>query len=88
VFTEARRLGLPVVLITDNLDSKLARFADVIVPARRGRTERMALHSVTLMALEALVLGLAASNRTGAMAALERLNELRESVAGKRLDVG
>jgi DNA-binding MurR/RpiR family transcriptional regulator len=88
VFAEARRLGLPIVLITDSLDSKLARFADVIVPARRGRAERVALHSATLVVLEALVLGLAASNRVGAMAALERLNELRESVAGKRVDVG
>ena len=88
VFTEARRLGLPVVLITDSLDSKLARFADVIVPARRGRAERVALHSATLVVLEALVLGLAASNRAGAMATLERLNELRESVAGKSVSVG
>jgi DNA-binding MurR/RpiR family transcriptional regulator len=88
VFTEARRLGLPVVLITDSLDSKLARFADVIVPARRGRAERVALHSATLVVLEALVLGLAASNRAGAMATLERLNALRESVAGKRVSVG
>jgi DNA-binding MurR/RpiR family transcriptional regulator len=85
VFTEARRLGLPVVLITDSLDSKLARFADVIVPARRGRAERVALHSATLVVLEALVLGLAVSNRAGAMVALERLNDLRELVAGKRV---
>lgn len=84
VFAEARRLGLPVVLITDSLDSRLARFADVIVPARRGRAERVALHSATLVVLEALVLGLAASNRAGAMAALERLNDLRALVAGKR----
>lgn len=88
VFAEARRLGLPVVLVTDSLASKLARFADVLVPARRGRAERVALHGATLVVLEAVVLGLAAANRTGAMAALERLNELRCTVGGKRVDVG
>jgi DNA-binding MurR/RpiR family transcriptional regulator len=87
VFTEARRLGLPVILVTDSLDSKLGRFADVIVAARRGRAARVALHGATLVVLEAVVLGLAASNRTGAMATLERLNDLREAIAGKRADV-
>jgi DNA-binding MurR/RpiR family transcriptional regulator len=88
VFDEARRQGLPVVLVTDGLDSKLARFADVIVPARRGRAERVALHGATLVVLEAIVMGLAASNRAGAVASLERLNELREALVGKRVDVG
>jgi DNA-binding MurR/RpiR family transcriptional regulator len=88
VFAEARRLGLPVVLVTDSLASKLARFADVIVPARRGRAERVALHGATLVVLEAVVLGLAAANRTAAVAALERHNELRCTVGGKRVDIG
>jgi hypothetical protein len=51
-------------------------------------TSRVALHGATLVVLEALVLGLAATNRTVAVAALERLNELRESVSGRRADVG
>jgi DNA-binding MurR/RpiR family transcriptional regulator len=87
-FGEARRQGLPVVLITDSADSRLARYADVLVPAPRGRAERVALHGATMVVLEAIVMGLAASDRVGAVAALERLNELREAVAGRRLDVG
>ena len=88
VFTEAHRLGIPVVLITDSENSKLARFADVVVPARRGRAERVALHGATLVVLEAVILGLAASNRAAAVATLERLNDLREAVTGKRVDAG
>ncbi len=82
VFQEARRLRMPVVLITDTADSKLARHADVIVPVRRGRTTHTALHGTTLVALEALILGLAASNSEGAVQTLEHLNALRSAVAG------
>jgi DNA-binding MurR/RpiR family transcriptional regulator len=88
VFAEARRLALPLVLVTDSLEQRLARQADVVVPARRGRTRRVALHGATLVALEAIALGLAASRGDLALAALERLNDLRAAVAGGRLDAG
>lgn len=80
VFAEARRLSLPIVLVTDSLDRKLARSATVILPARRGRAERVALHGATLVCLEALVLGLASADKSGTVSALERLHRLREAV--------
>jgi DNA-binding MurR/RpiR family transcriptional regulator len=88
VFQEARRLALPIVLVTDSAQSRLARSADVVVTVRRGRTSHVALHGTTLVALEAVILGLVACNREGTVAALERLNDLRESVTGKRADIG
>jgi len=88
VFTEARRLSLPIVLVTDNPDSKLGNSADVVLAAQRGRTERVALHGATLVGLEALVLGLTAANQKEALTALQHLNELRRAVSGKRIDVG
>lgn len=87
-FAEARKLHLPIVLVTDTLERKLAQRADVIIPAKRGSTDRMALHGATLVVLEALVLGLAASDQARALTALNRLNDLREAVNGKRVDVG
>lgn len=87
-FAEAHKLHLPIVLVTDTLEPKLARRADVIVPARRGSADRMALHGATLVVLEALVLGLAASDQACSLAALDRLNDLREAVNGNRVDVG
>jgi DNA-binding MurR/RpiR family transcriptional regulator len=79
VFAEARELGLSIVLVTDSLEDRLARLATVILPARRGRTGRVALHGATLVCLEALVLGLAAAN-PGTVPTLERLNRLRRDV--------
>jgi len=80
VFTMSRRLGLPLVLVTDSLERKLARFANVVLPARRGRAERVALHGVTLVCLEAVILGLAAAHRKAAIATLEQLDQLRAEV--------
>jgi DNA-binding MurR/RpiR family transcriptional regulator len=88
LFAEARRLGLPVVLVTDSLEPALARQADVVIPARRGRARRVALHGATLVALEAIALGLAAADGPRALAALDRLNDLRASITGGRHDVG
>ena len=88
VFAEARRLGLPIVLVTDSLDRSLARHADVVVPARRGHARKVALHGATLVALEAIALGLAAARGDRAVATLERLNDLRAAIAGTRSDVG
>lgn len=86
-FSEARRLHLATVLITDTLEPKLVRRADVVIPVKRGRAERVALHGATLVVLEALVLGLAVSDQKHALAALDRLNDLREAVNGKRIDL-
>ena len=83
VFAEARRLGLPIVLVTDGLDSKMAHQAAVVLPARRGRTERVALHGATLVCLEAILLGLAAAEKTHAVATLNRLHRLRGAVHGR-----
>jgi len=88
VFAEARRLGLPIVLVTDSLDRSLSRYADVVVPARRSVARRVALHGATLVALEALALGLAAAQGDQAVATLERLNDLRAAIVGNRSDVG
>jgi len=88
LFGEAKRLALPIVLVTDSLDRALARHADVVVPARRARGRRVALHGATLVALEAIILGLAAADGPRALAALDRLNDLRTSITGNRHDVG
>ena len=80
VFEEAKRLRLPIVLITDSLEARLASQADVVVPARRGKQERVALHGVTLIVLEAIALGLAFADSARAMRSLARLSELRAKI--------
>ncbi len=88
LFGEARRLGLPVVLITDSLRHRLAAEATLVLTVPRGRAQHVALHGVTLIALEALTLGLAAAGPDTALAALDRLNTLREAASGQRYPVG
>lgn len=81
VMTEARRLGLPVVLVTDTHTSVLARQATVVLLARRGRANEVALHATTLIALEAVTLGLAAADRDQALQQLANLDRLRKLIS-------
>lgn len=79
---EAHRLRLPIVLVSDAADALLAAQASVVVPARRGTTDRIALHATTLSALEAIALGLASSDHARTMESLGRLSDLRRAVTG------
>jgi DNA-binding MurR/RpiR family transcriptional regulator len=88
IFAEAKRLCLPLVLVTDSLDPSLAKSADVVVRVRRGQAGRVALHGATLVALEAIILGLASLDSVQALSSLGRLNELRAAIAGERHDAG
>jgi DNA-binding MurR/RpiR family transcriptional regulator len=78
--TEATRLGLPTVLLTEKADGGLARLAGVVVPVRRGETRHVALHGATVAALEAIVLGLAVADPAASTAALDRLSRLRAAL--------
>lgn len=80
VMFEARRLGLPVVLVTETQTSALARQATVVLLARRGRADQVALHAITLIALEAIVLGLTAADHRNALQQLADLDRLRRLV--------
>ena len=83
----ARELGVPFVLITDKAGGTLATAADALLVVPRGRTGHMALHAGTMLALEIIVLSLAASDRGRALERLDRLNRLRARVLGEVRDV-
>ena len=88
LFAEARRLRLPIVLVSEAAHSALAKWANAVLVIPRGKPQRVALHGGTLVGLEAIALGLAAASRDGAVATLERLNTLRTAVSGQRHDIG
>jgi ketosteroid isomerase-like protein len=52
LFGEARRLRLPIVLVSETAESALAKFADVVLEIPRGKRQRVALHSGTLVGLD------------------------------------
>jgi len=86
LFDEAERLQIPVVLITDSLAPELAGRADLLVPVPRGDAEQVALHGVTLVCLEAIVIGLAAIAETQSLTTLERLVALRRGLGTRSAD--
>jgi len=77
VLAEARAHSCPTVLVTDKMPKEVAQHASVVVPAKRGREDRVALHGATFVILEAIALGLAATNRLHSIQSLERLAVLR-----------
>ena len=83
----AAALSAPVVLVTDNVDNSPRPARGVTLLSGRGLPGQFASHGTTLVTIEALVLGLAARQRSRADDALERLNDLRAALAGRRLDV-
>jgi DNA-binding MurR/RpiR family transcriptional regulator len=83
----AKNLDVPVVLITDTLARRLADSVDVTLQCGRGTPGLFASHATTLVVVEALILAIAATDQTESEASLARLNELRASLAGRRIDV-
>ena len=80
VLERAEALGLPVVLISDSLGPILAGRVAVTLDVPRGRSEHLALHSATLVMIEALVLGLSARNRDRALDTLDEFASLRAAI--------
>ena len=83
----AGHLSIPFILVTDTARGALATQADAVLVVPRGRRGHVALHAGTLLALEIVVLALAASQREKALEQLELLNRLRSAVLGEPRDV-
>ena len=80
IIAEARRLKIPMVLITDTPDISIARHAAVVVPALCGHAGRIIIHGVTLVCLEAIIFALAADDAPKTISTLERLSGFRNSI--------
>ncbi|MCU1426492.1 MAG: transcriptional regulator [Actinomycetia bacterium] len=83
----AAKVGAQVVLITDALHRSSPEPIAVQLGAGRGSPGLFATHGPTIVLLEALVLAVAGADTARSEAALTSLNELRRSIAGKRVDV-
>lgn len=83
--SEARRLHMPVILITDTAKGGFTSRADVSLTVPRGEAERFTLHGVTVFFLEMLVLALAAADSENALSALSDLQRLRQLMRSGRI---
>ena len=70
-----------------HLDASAEQDPRVTLQSGRGSPGLFASHGTTVLVIEALVLGMAAANRTQADATLASLNALRGALAGRRIDV-
>jgi DNA-binding MurR/RpiR family transcriptional regulator len=87
LFAHAADVGAQVVLVTDTLSGRSAAPVAAQLNAGRGAPGVFATHGPTIVLLEALVLAVAAADPDRSEAALATLNDLRQSLAGKRVDV-
>ena len=87
LLAHAGDLAVPFVLISDKAEGPIATRADAVMVVPRGRNGHIAMHAGTMLALEIIVLALAASDQNRALERLERLNMLRAAVLGQPRDV-
>jgi len=83
----AQTLKTPVVLITDTIGRKFDTVRGTTLQCGRGAPGLFASHATTLVVIEALVLGIAATHRKASQTSLATLNELRAALVGRRIDV-
>ena len=84
----AQRLGLDIVLITDNLGDKLRQRVRRVISVPRGQTDAFSLHTGTVAFLENVLVGVATLMPQATIASLDELNRLRGQLAGRHVDIG
>ena len=87
LLTQADRLGLAKILLTDTLSGVLGKKVDLILPVARGNADWFSTHTATLGLIEALLVGLAAKRPTETVASLKNLNMLRSELAGEKMEL-
>ncbi|MGK3142140.1 MurR/RpiR family transcriptional regulator [Pantoea sp. C2G6] len=77
VLREARRLGVPVILLTNATDSFFARAADVVINVPRGgENGRIPLHGTIMVCLEMVILSVASTLPQRTVKTMKRLQDL------------
>lgn len=78
---EAVRLGVPVILLTNALDSRFSKEADVVINVPRGgENGKMPLHGTVLVCLEMIVLSVASTAPQRSIKSVKRINELYRGI--------
>jgi len=75
------------LLLTDTLAAPLRERVELVLPVARGRAEMLSMHTATLGLLEALLVGVASQRPKETLASLRGLNEMRERLAGKAMNL-
>ncbi|MBU9826956.1 MurR/RpiR family transcriptional regulator [Rahnella perminowiae] len=78
---EAKRLSIPLILLTNASDSFFAKQADIVITIPRGgENGRMPLHGTVLVCLEMLILSVASATASRTMKTMKRIQDLNQSL--------
>ncbi|AMO50734.1 RpiR family transcriptional regulator [Enterobacter sp. FY-07] len=78
---ETRRLGIPVILLTNAVDSRFSQEADVVIHVPRGGEKgKIPLHGTVLLCLEMLILSVASATSQRAIKTVKRINEFHRGL--------
>ncbi|KIS45344.1 MurR/RpiR family transcriptional regulator [Kosakonia radicincitans] len=78
---ETRRLGIPVILLTNATDSRFSQQADVVIQVPRGGEKgKIPLHGTVLLCLEMIVLSVASATSQQAIKTVKRINEFHRGL--------
>jgi DNA-binding MurR/RpiR family transcriptional regulator len=87
LLSQANRLQLPKMLLTDTLAATLGKKVDLVLPVARGNADWYSTHTATLGLIEAMLVGFAAKRPSDTLASLKNLNRLRSDLAGEMMDL-
>ena len=78
---EAKRLGIPTILLTNALDSRFSKEASVVIHVPRGGEKgKIPLHGTVLLCLEMIILSVAATEPQRTIRSMKRINELHRGL--------
>jgi DNA-binding MurR/RpiR family transcriptional regulator len=80
VLDHAEENNVPVVLVGDSLAPFVRKRVVEILPVPRGRADHLAMHGATIVLIEAMIVALAAQDRSAALASLEKFGALRGAI--------
>jgi len=81
VVREAKRLDIPIILLTNATDSFFAREADVVINVPRGGEKgRIPLHGTIMVCLEMLILSVASTLPQRTVKTMKRLQDLNRGL--------
>jgi DNA-binding MurR/RpiR family transcriptional regulator len=84
---EIDRRALRSFLVTDTLAATLRNRVDLVLRVPRGHAEMLSMHTATLGFIEALLVGVAAKRPAETLASLKALNEARQKLAGRPMNL-
>ena len=78
---EAKRLGIPTILLTNALDSRFSKEASVVIHVPRGGEKgKIPLHGTVLLCLEMIILSVASTEPQRTIKSMKRINELHRGL--------